>query len=78
VPYERAQQLLSGLFGLFLSPGSLQNFVEGSAETVKPAAEAIKLALMKVGVAHADETGSCVKGKRSWLHTGQYRETDLS
>jgi transposase len=69
VPYERAQQLLSDLFGLSLSPGSLQNFVEGSAETVKPAVEAIKLALMKAEVAHADETGFYVKGKRSWLHT---------
>jgi transposase len=47
----------------------LQNFLETAAENVKPATEAIKEAIKKAEVGHADETGFYIKGKRAWLHT---------
>lgn len=69
IPYERERQLLADLFELPISTGSLQNFVETAATNVKPATEAIKEAVKKAEVGHADETGFYVNGKRAWLHT---------
>lgn len=69
IPYERERQLLADLFELPISTGSLQNFLETAAENVKPATEAIKEAVKKAEVGHADETGFYIKGKRCWLHT---------
>jgi transposase len=69
IPYERERQLLADLFALPISTGSLQNFLETAAENVKPATEAIKDAIKKAEVGHADETGFYINGKRAWLHT---------
>lgn len=69
IPYDRSQQLLADLFGLPISPGSLQNFIETAAEQVKPVTSAIKEAVTTAAVAHADETGFYIKGQRHWLHT---------
>ena len=69
IPYERERQLLADLFELPTSTGSLQNFLETAAENVKPATEAIKEAVKKAEVGHADETGFYINGKRCWLHT---------
>lgn len=69
IPYERERQLLADLFELPISPGTLQNFVTTAAETVEPALQAIKEALIQAEVAHADETGFYVNGQRCWLHT---------
>ena len=68
-PYERCRQTLADLFALPISPGSLQNFVETAAEQVKPATTAIKTAVTTAEVAHADETGLSIGGKKHWLHT---------
>jgi transposase len=43
--------------------------VETAAETVKPATEAIKAAIIEAEVGHADETGFYVNGQRHWLPT---------
>jgi transposase len=69
IPYERERQMLADLFELPISTGSLQNFLETAAENVKPAIEAIKEAVKKAEVGHADETGFYINGKRCWLHT---------
>lgn len=69
IPYERERQMLADLFELPISTGSLQNFLETAAENVKPAIEAIKEAVKKAEVGHADETGFYISGKRAWLHT---------
>lgn len=69
IPYERERQLLADLFELPISPGSLQNFVDTAADTVKPVTEAIKDAVIQAEVGHADETGFYVNGQRYWLHT---------
>jgi transposase len=64
IPYERERQLLADLFELPISTGSLQNFVETAAETVKLVTEAIKAAIIEAEVGHADETGFYVNGQR--------------
>lgn len=69
IPYKRKQQLLSDLFGLPVAVGSLQNFISNAAKRVEPLVEEIKSAIVKIGVAHADETGFYINGKRQWLHT---------
>lgn len=69
IPYDRRQQMMADLFELPISPGSLQNFVGTAAEQVKPATTAIKGAIIKAEVAHADETGFYINGQRHWLHT---------
>lgn len=69
IPYERSRQMLADLFELPISTGSLQNFVQIGYEQVKPATAAIKAAVTSAAVAHADETGFYVNGKRNWLHT---------
>lgn len=69
VPYQRSQQLLQDLFALPVCVGSLQNFITKAAYQVKPAVIAIKDAVTRSDVVHADETGFYIGGKRHWLHT---------
>jgi transposase len=69
IPYDRSQQMMADLFALPISPGSLPNFVAAAAEQVKPVTAAIKEAVIKAEVAHADETGFYINGQRHWLHT---------
>lgn len=69
IPYERERQTLADLFELPISTGSLQNFLETTAENVRPATEAIKEAVKKAEVGHVDETGFYIHGKRCWLHS---------
>lgn len=69
IPYERGRQMLADLFELPISTGTLQNFLEKAAKRVEPATEAIKEAIIKAEVGHADETGFYISGKRVWLHT---------
>lgn len=68
VPYQRLSEIFADLFGAPLSVGTLANVVKRdgarATETMKPVREA----LVKAEVAHADETGCRVKGKRHWLH----------
>jgi transposase len=69
IPYDRSRQLMTDLFALPISTGSLQNFIETAAERVKSVTEAIRAAVTTADVGHADETGFCINGKRRWLHT---------
>lgn len=69
IPYERSRQLLADLFNLPITTGTLQNFVAQGAKAVEPVVEKIKKAIIVSEVAHADETGFYIKGKRTWLHT---------
>ena len=58
LPYERERQMLADLFELPISTGSLQNFVDTAAVQVQSATEAIKEAILRADVAHADWAGS--------------------
>jgi len=69
VPYERSRQLLADLFGISLSPGTLQNMVEKAAERLRPIVEQIKAGLISSKVVHFDESGFYIGGQRHWLHS---------
>ena len=69
IPYGRSQQMLADLFGLPVVQGSLENFMELAATKVEPVTEKIKAGLVGVKVAHYDESGFYIGGKRQWLHS---------
>ena len=67
-PYQRLSEMFNDLFNAPLSVGTLANIIKGggsqAAETMKP----VRQALVGADVAHADETGCRVTGRRHWLH----------
>ncbi len=69
IPYGRSRQMLADLFGLHLSPGTLQNMVAKAAKRLEPVVEGIKEALIISEVVHFDESGFYIGGKRHWLHS---------
>jgi transposase len=68
IPFQRLSEAFSVLFTCPLSAGSLVNFVKQGGVKAKQAMEPVRGSLVNVDVAHADETGCRVKGKRHWLH----------
>lgn len=69
LPYGRSQQILADLFGLSVSQGSLENFMEAAASQVAPLTAKIKAGLVRAKVVHYDESGFYIGGKRQWLHS---------
>ncbi len=69
LPYGRSQQFLADLFGLSVTQGSLENFLDAAASQVAPIIEEIKTGLVAGKVAHYDESGFYIGGKRQWLHS---------
>ena len=68
VPYARARDLLADMCGARLSVGTLVEWVQQSAETVKPVEEELKAALHRAPVLHSDETGVRRSGRLAWAH----------
>lgn len=69
VPYERTCQIVADLFGQPVSEGTLQAAVDFCAEQLGGIETQIKHGISRASVAHYDETGMYVEGKRGWLHT---------
>jgi transposase len=68
VPYARACDLLHDLCGARLSVGTLVEWVQQSAQTLKPVEEELKAALRRAPVLHSDETGVRRSGRLAWAH----------
>lgn len=68
IPYQRLSETFSELFHCPLSEGTLANIIKRSALKAKTAMKPVREALIKSPVAHADETGCTLHGKRHWLH----------
>lgn len=68
LPYQRLTETFSELFNCPLSAGTLANFVKRGGVSAALAMEPVREALVRAEVAHADETGCTVHGKRHWLH----------
>ncbi len=68
VPYARTRDLLADLTGAQLSVGTLVEWVQQSAEAVKPVEEELKAALQRAPVLHSDETGVRQSGRLAWAH----------
>jgi transposase len=68
LPYERTAQLLSDLFGAAPSEGTLHRAQQRAAQELEGVEEAIRDSLRQAEVAHFDDTGVYIEGKRQWLH----------
>ena len=66
LPMERTLQILSDLFGVKLSAGSVQSSIAQAAQTLAPGVERIAVAVSAAPVVHFDETGQRVAAR---LHT---------
>lgn len=68
LPYERASELFHDLFGAELSQATLVNANQACHEILAPAGAEIKEHVTAASVAHFDESGLYIGGKREWLH----------
>ena len=69
IPYARSCQLLLDVFGLHISPGSLENYTRDAARNLATTYMQIKQALLNSNVVHFDETGFYIGGQRQWCHS---------
>lgn len=68
LPYERIRDYFADQMGFPLSAGTLFNFNQQAFELLASFETIAKLKLIEAALAHADETGMNVNGKRLWLH----------
>jgi transposase len=68
LPYQRTAEALEQLAGITLSPGTVHRTVGRAGHKLKTPVQAIRAALIKAPVAHADETGMRVGADLHWLH----------
>ena len=65
---KRTHEILSGVFGLPISTGTISNMVKRCAAVVAEPVRVIKEAVTEAIVTHFDETGQRVDGKNYWAH----------
>ena len=68
LPYARASELLTDLFGAGPSPGTLITAAQRAAAQLAAAEQVVRGRLQAAAVAHFDETGINIGGQRAWLH----------
>ncbi len=68
IPYGRLSEVFADIFSCPISKGTLANFIKKGGRLATKTMEPVREALVKARVAHADETGCRVGGKRNWLH----------
>jgi transposase len=68
LPWERASELLTDLFGHAPGEGSLATFLSTCFTRLEPIEAAIREAIRAAPVAQMDETGVRIAGKTRWLH----------
>ena len=66
---NRTHEILSGVFGVPISCGTISAMVSGCAQSVSAAVKAIKEAAIDEPVLHSDETGTRVDAQTAWAHT---------
>jgi transposase len=68
MPYQRLGECFAELFDCPLSTGTLANIVKRAGKKAARAVGPIRESLACAQIAHADETGCRLHGKRHWLH----------
>jgi transposase len=69
IPYKRGSDLLSDMFGISLSQGTMVNFNDCCHEKLETVENNIKNSITtSQGAVHFDETGIAIDKKRQWLH----------
>lgn len=69
LPVARTAQLLSDLYGLPISRGTIQTMIGEAGTLLAPTVADIADAIARSDVAGADESGYRVAGQLNWLHT---------
>jgi transposase len=69
VSLNRTQEILSGVFDIPLSTGTVVNMVNRCADGLTGVVELIRRAIAASSIGHFDETGTQVDGKRLWVHS---------
>ncbi|MGQ0601565.1 MAG: IS66 family transposase [Anaerolineales bacterium] len=68
LPWQRTSEMFAELFGQPISEGTLAHALAQCADELEDAEKSIKQALIRAEVAHFDESGLYVAGRRDWLH----------
>lgn len=71
VPYQRLQTLLTDVFQLPISQGSIENLLNKSANKSKPFYQAILDQIKLANYVGSDETGAKVDGQKWWIWVWQ-------
>ena len=73
LPHKRISQLFKDFFGLGLSAGSVDTFLNNLSEKSTSVYENIRQRIHQSEVVGSDETGCRVNGKKHWFHVWQTR-----
>jgi transposase len=68
VSVNRTHEIISGIFGVPLSTGTIVNMVNRCADGLTDIIEIIRQKVIGSEVGHFDETGTNVGGKNHWVH----------
>lgn len=68
VSINRTHEILSGVFGVQISTGTISSMVANCAKSVSSTVSEIKEAVKTEPLIHSDETGVNVDGKTVWAH----------
>ena len=68
LPYARCREFITDLTGHSISTGSLSNFQQHCFNNLQAYEQQIIKQLLQSSVLHADETGTRLNGKNSWMH----------
>jgi len=71
VPYARLKELLSQIFNIHLSEGTIENLLLKASSKAKPIYHRIKEELKQSSVVGSDETGAKANGRKIWIWTWQ-------
>ena len=68
VSINRTHEILSSVFAVPISTGTVSNMVSGCAKVLQPRVEEIKEAVAAAPLIHNDETGTRIDRKNHWAH----------
>ena len=71
LPYNRIKKMMSDLFNISLSEGTIDNLLAKVTALSIPMYEQIQLRLQESNVVGGDETGTKISGKKGWFHVWQ-------
>lgn len=69
----RIHEILSSIFNIPISTGTIKNMVTRCADSLKGTYEQIRQHMIKLDMLHCDETGTRVEGKTWWVHNASDR-----
>ena len=74
ISFSRVSDIIRSMFGVSLSPATVESMVRKCAESVEDALEGIRQSIVKRDVCHFDETGVRCGGKLMWVHNSSTAE----